>query len=176
MKADVLRDGWGDPLGGVPILGTWTLPQECSTCSCKLGAAPCTCKAAVPGPSGGGVADAVPQLDAPHLSLFKELLKDRLVANLMFEGDRVLWPTSHQEATLTVLLAAMVSDTFWEVGVPAFAGRDETHDRSSGTRSLPTDARFCPLMEAIESHRLHRTGNPLTHGSHCNIKLVERTG
>ena len=29
----------------------------------------------------------IPQLDAPHLNLFKELLRDRLVANLMSEGQ-----------------------------------------------------------------------------------------
>ena len=29
----------------------------------------------------------MPQLDAPHLSLFKELLRDRLVANLMFQFE-----------------------------------------------------------------------------------------
>lgn len=30
----------------------------------------------------------IPQLDAPHLNLFKELLRDRLVANLMSEGQK----------------------------------------------------------------------------------------
>ena len=32
---------------------------------------------------------ALPQLDAPHLSYFKELLRDRLVANLMGDGQKL---------------------------------------------------------------------------------------
>ena len=58
-------------------------PQECSSCSKLAG---CSCEVPVP-VGGNGDPTTVPQLDAPHLSLFKELLRDRLVANLMFQFE-----------------------------------------------------------------------------------------
>lgn len=54
--------------------------KECSSCSKLSGCAPDVC-------GGNGDPTTVPQLDAPHLSLFKELLRDRLVANLMFQFE-----------------------------------------------------------------------------------------
>lgn len=56
--------------------------KECSSCSKLAG---CSCQVPVSG--GNGDPTTVPQLDAPHLSLFKELLRDRLVANLMFQFE-----------------------------------------------------------------------------------------
>lgn len=58
------------------------ISQECSSCSKLAG---CSCQVPVSG--GNGDPTTVPQLDAPHLSLFKELLRDRLVANLMFQFE-----------------------------------------------------------------------------------------
>lgn len=51
----------------------------------------CSCKGEIRGATpvdgkGSKEGTTIPQLDALHLSLFKELLRDRLVANLMSEG------------------------------------------------------------------------------------------
>ncbi len=69
------------------------LCQEFTPCSaaCSL-SKDCSCKGEIrPGATpvdgkGSKEGTTIPQLDAPHLSLFKELLRDRLVANLMSEG------------------------------------------------------------------------------------------
>lgn len=55
----------------------------------------CSCKGEIRGATpvdgkGSKEGTTIPQLDAPHLSLFKELLRDRLVANLMSEGGQKL--------------------------------------------------------------------------------------
>ena len=59
-----------------------TSPKEIfSSCGCEaVNGKGCSC-------SKGLSESQLPQLDAPHLSLFKELLRDRLVANLMSEGE-----------------------------------------------------------------------------------------
>ena len=59
-----------------------TEPKEIFSCSCEVNGKGCSgCS------SSKGLESQLPQLDAPHLSLFKELLRDRLVANLMSEGE-----------------------------------------------------------------------------------------
>eukprot|EP00438_Fugacium_kawagutii_P020268 Skav228746 [mRNA] locus=scaffold4149:36527:41783:- [translate_table: standard] len=127
-------------LGSKLLLVQLSQQLECSTCSCKLGAA-CTCKAAV---GGGGVAD-VPQLDAPHLSLFKELLKDRLVANLMFEGGTKLGGRGSEG---TNWLGSNLLPSRWFDDVP-FAASMADHARAIGDKCFK-EGQFVAAVHCYE--------------------------
>ncbi|CAE7507101.1 DRC7 [Symbiodinium sp. CCMP2592] len=115
----------------------------------------------------------IPQLDTPHLNLFKELLRDRLVANLMGEGSQKISETTDEEVKLAGGKASSSGLASLNPRLPRwFSGPDAEQEKSDAClKPVKEDALEELLLQLLQSTSIDdKITAPWTSQRHRNSK------